>query len=594
VSARVPTEELASLVTALKAFRDEAAIVVALDPPDAERVAALRSSFAEITRRAGARLDERLRFDLRAAQTDWAVDAASVARVAELIRRVDVALDASERIRAHRRGPALVVGSVLLWVLASIGLVLTVISVFIALAALGSDTFVDETRRGLSSALFYAFLSLAFAAAAVALWRRGDPRPHMVGGRALVTLAAAGIVVSVVSSVAVSGGNATPVLLAGQRYDIAAASILPPGTSGWEQKRTTSDAGAEVIEFNRDVGSRRIAADNETLRAVLSSSPMRANLVPPRDFVEQAIAGIGADDEGGRLTTVSFSTREAAGLPVCRRYDRVAKDTGVTAFPGSIFVLRSHGVMCLESTASDVILVEWSQRYLEGSTPKVADIEAEPFLASLQLKARPRVTPASAALPPVGATLFTDRLSDNHSNWTTSDNEFAKLGTLGAVGGHGIQMKKAAQAHLGSPAIGKARDAVVEAEYFMLAKTVAVVGPTCRADDAYRSFYTFVVSGNGEYAIGRADAGKWSTLASSGAFVRRSLAAPAPVRIAGYCFTTGDSVSLMLVVNGVPLLRVEDREGAIAREGRFGFYAESPGPTGTIKMTSFTVKAIAR
>src|SRR6185503_13894669 len=105
-------------------------------------------------------------------------------------------------------------------------------------------------------------------------------------------------------------------------------------------------------------------------------------------------------------------------------------------------------------------------------------------------------------------------------------------------------------------------------------------------DDTYRSFYAFIVSGTGTYAIGRADAGKWSTLASSGAMTRRSLAAPAPVRITAYCFTTGDSVSLVLVVNGVPLLRVEDRDGAITREGRFGFYAESGGPTGTMKMSS--------
>src|SRR6185436_4721041 len=245
--------------------------------------------------------------------------------------------------------------------------------------------------------------------------------------------------------------------------------------------------------------------------------------------------------------------------------------TGVSAFPGSVFTLTFHGVMCLESTAADLIHVEWSHRFLEGSTPKVPEADGDPFLASLQLKPRPPVTPASAALPSLGTTVFSDRLSD-HNNWTTSDNEFAKLGAL-APGGHGIQMKKAAQAHLGSPAIAKARDAVVEAEYFMPAKTLAVVGPTCRVDDTYRSFYAFIVSGTGTYAIGRADAGKWSTLASSGAMTRRSLAAPAPVRITAYCFTTGDSVSLVLVLNGVPLLRVEDREGAITREGRFGLYA---------------------
>src|SRR6185503_19476091 len=203
MSSPVASEELASLVTSVKALRDEVAVVAGLEPPDPERADALQRSFAELTLRVEAHLDDRLRFDVRTANADWTGDAASVARLGELLRRIDDALAIGERLRSHRRGPALVAASVLLGVLAAIGLVLTVVSVFAAVISFGAEAFVDGTRRGISSALFYGFLAVAFAALAFALWRRGDPRPHLVGGRALSALAAIAIVASIASSSAI-------------------------------------------------------------------------------------------------------------------------------------------------------------------------------------------------------------------------------------------------------------------------------------------------------------------------------------------------------------------------------------------------------
>jgi hypothetical protein len=279
-----------------------------------------------------------------------------------------------------------------------------------------------------------------------------------------------------------------------------------------------------------------------------------------------------------------------ASRPACVRYDWSAKDTGVAKFPGSVFRLNTHGLMCTDSSASRLINVAWSHRYLEGSKPTVAESAAEPFLGSL--KVTESISPNASPLPSArtaGAVLFSDTFQDTSGRWRPVDNEFARMGHL-TNGGFGIELRRRAHAHAATGEVPVARDVEIEVDYRVTAE--GLYGPTCRLDDAFGTFYVLGVTNDGRYAIQRIVGGKITNVGWSAGTVRADFVAPASLKIVAQCYGDGP-VTLVLTVNGTTLLRVQDNDGAITAAGRASFYATGEAGPAT-RLGSFTVRDLSR
>jgi len=473
-------------------------------------------------------------------------------------------------------------GSIVLWLFAAIAFVAAAVSAVVAVA----------TGSFAGSATFYLFVALGLVLFGVGLWRRHDPRPRLLNGRILTAAGAVSVVAAVVSSSVLGAGDTKPILFANQRYELAGglASVSAPGTHGWQSTRDKTDF-QETVNFARDVGSGRTVDDSETIRAHISVIDARGNALPSGELIAQALEAEKRANTGQRMTDLEFTTSAVPSRPACIRYDWSAKDNGVARFPGSVFRLKTHGLMCTDSSATHLINVGWSHRYLESSEPKVAESTAEPFLASMQMtEGGPGPSPLASPLAP-GTVLFRDTFKDTSGRWRAAENEFARMGYF-TSGGFGIELKRRAHAHASTGEVPVARDVEIEVDYRVTSTAVGLYGPTCRLDDSFGTFYVFGVTNDGRYGIQRNVGGRLKDLAWSGGTVRASLVAPASVKIVARCYGDGP-VILVLTVNGTTLLRLQDTDGAIRGGGRASFYAN--GEAGPVtRLESFTVREIGR
>jgi hypothetical protein len=495
----------------------------------------------------------------------------------------DAVTEIPERTTPVRRSLLRAAGSIVLWLLAAIAFLFAAISAAVT-AATGSFA---------GSGAFYLFLGLGLVFFGLALWRRRDPRARRLTGRTLAAAGAVSLVAAVVSSSVLGAGDTKPILFANQRYEAGGglASVSAPGTDGWQSTRDKTDL-QETVNFARDVGSGRTLDESETIRAHISVIDARGNALPSGELIAQAIEAEKRANTGERMTDLQLTTSSVPSRPACVRYDWTANDTGVARFPGSVFRLRTHGLMCADSSATHLVNVAWSHRYLEGSEPKVAESTAEPFLASLEMTegGRPGPSPLASPLAP-GTVLFRDTFRDSSGRWRAADNEFALMGYF-TSGGFGIELKRRAHAHASTGEMPIARDVEIEVDYRVTSTAEGLYGPTCRLDDAFGTFYVFGVASDGRYGIQRNVGGRLTNLAWSGGTVRASLVAPASLKIVARCYGDGP-VTLVLTVNGTTLLRLQDTDGAIRGGGRASFYANAEaGPV--TRLESFTVRELGR
>ena len=586
--------ELGELRAAVAPLQAQLQSLANADVPDPSEILAMRTSFAALLERCRASLTPALFQRVRAAVDDQTDDHAAVLRALALAIEVDAALAFREKVASYKRSLLRSVLSLLLWLLALASLAGAAVSLFVTLIASRSSQFADLAREALAAVLFYGLLALGFVAMGLALWRRHDPRPRALTGRRLSAVAAISFAALIASTAATTSGASLPILSSSMRYEVGAvASVLPPGTTGW-QKQQTTDEIIDQVDFSRDVGGRRTAEDSETLRAQVMALKATGNLLTGSDLIQEALDGQELSFEGGRLTNVSFKVAPVASLKQCQRYDRVTKDTGVAQFPGSVFILTSHGLYCFVEAPAYLVAAEWSHRYLEGTTPNVPESDADAFLESLQLRTGDKPAGPSGALATTGRVALAERFNDKSNGWTTIDNDFARTGYLSPTG-YGVQLKRRAHAHVGTTAAEKRRDSYVEVEFVAPAQMGAYYGPTCRVDDAFGSFYLFEVTSDGAYGIAKIVAGKRTTLAHSAFAVRRSLIPPVPLRIGAYCYgDPGKRVTLALEVNGVQLLRIDDSEPTLDRAGWDAFFANGEGAGPLMRLSSFTVRDIVR
>ena len=488
-----------------------------------------------------------------------------------------------EPIAPYRRSALRAVGSIVLWILATIALLL----------ALFSLVFTVATGSYFANVPFYLFIAIGLVFFGIALWRRRDPRPRRFTGRILTLAGSACLVAAIVTTSVLGAGDARPILSASQRYEVGGgvASVAAPGTDGWQSTREKTDL-ADSVNFARDVGSGRTADDNETLRAYLSIIPTPGNALPATELIAQAVETEKRINTGGRETDLRFATSATSSPPNCVRYDWTAHDTGVAKFPGSVFKLTAHGYICADARATKIIAIAWSHRYLEGTEPKVAESSAEPFLASVKLSEAVSAEASPLASPHApGTVLFGDSFKDQSGRWTPADNEFARMRYLPS-GMFEVELRRFAHAHVSSPRVPLGRDVEVDVRYRVESTAQADFGPTCRLDDAFGTFYAFLVTTDGRYGIKRNVNGKLKDLAWSGGTIRGDLVAPAFVHIVAQCYGDGP-VTLVLSANGKTLLRFEDTDGAILSGGRASFYANGEaGPATTL--TSFIVRDLPR
>ena len=486
-----------------------------------------------------------------------------------------------EPVAPYHRSALRAAGSIGLWIVAAIAFLFSALSAAIAVV----------TGSFLANVPFYGLIGLGLVLFGLALWRRKDPRPRRLTGRVLTVAGTLSLVGALVSTSVLGTGDAKPIIFAGQRYELSGgvASAGAPGTDGWQSTTEKTDF-TDTVNFGRDVGLGRTADDNETLRANFSVIRAPGNALPSAELIAQALDTEKRSNTTARMSDLRFTTSAASSPPQCVRYDWTANDTGVAKFPGSVFRLTTHGRMCTDSSVTHLIVIAWSHRYLDGTAAKVAESSAEPFLASL--KVSEAVSPEASPFPnshAPGTVLFSDSFKDSSGRWSPMDNEFAKLGYLPG-GGFGVELRKFAHAHVSTSAVPVARDIEVDVEYRVASTAETEYGPTCRVDDAFGTFYVFLVATDGTYGIKRDAKGKLKNLAWSAGTFRAALVAPASVRIVAQCYGAGP-VTLVLTVNGTTLLRFEDIDGAIGSEGRASFYAN--GQAGSaMRLDSFAVREL--
>jgi hypothetical protein len=483
----------------------------------------------------------------------------------------------------YHRSPLRAVGSIVLWILGAIAFLFALVSVAVTVL----------TGSYVSNVAFYGLVAIGLVLFGIALWRRKDPRPRRLDGRILTIAGTASLVAAIGSSSVLGTGDSKRIFFANQRYEVSGglASVEAPGTDGWESTRDKTDF-QETVSFARAVGSGRTADESETLRAHISVGYARGNALPSGELIAQALDAEKRSNTGPRTSDLVFTTSAVASRAACMRYDWTANDTGVAKFPQAVFRLTAHGLMCTDSSATHLINIAWSHRYLEGTEPKVPESSAEPFLASLRMTegGSPSASPLAKPLAS-GTVLFRDTLKDSSGRWRVAESEFARTGYL-TSGGFGIELRRRARAHAATGEVPVARDVEIEVDYRVTSTALGFYGPTCRLDDTFGTFYAFGVASDGTYAIQRNVGGKSTNLAWSAGTVRADLVAPASVKIIAQCYGDGP-VTLVLTVNGTTLLRLQDTDGAIGAGGRASFYAD--GEAGPLtRLESFTVREIGR
>jgi hypothetical protein len=344
-------------------------------------------------------------------------------------------------------------------------------------------------------------------------------------------------------------------------------------------KRSTSDVSDEVV-FGRDVTANATRPeDDHTLRVVFTVD--RAAGAEKHD---QAFRNFGVrlqgDTEDGRLRSVSYSaTRDASLGADCLRYEVVREDRGVPTFPGSVFQLADRGLVCFHPTRSAVILLNWSERFLQGQTAAATTSEVDEFLGSLRFLGEPQPSPPPPISATVGPVFFSDRFAGT-SRWTTTDNDYVRsqLGQDGYV----VEFKR--------DDAGVFRTAVPGDLTTNVRVDLTVAAPSVRSPRANRfgiicsaelekgfALYHMLVSPQGDYEIAKNISGtdKWTALATSVGWFPPVSGSGDPVVLQADCITKGHATSVVFRVNGETMLTAVDTDPlGVGRANHPGIYAQ--------------------
>lgn len=172
-----------------------------------------------------------------------------------------------------------------------------------------------------------------------------------------------------------AGPTLTPVTDPTQRLQFQGFFILPPRGEGW----FIGQQGANQIAFAKGPASNSVIASVRTMSLGGVKFESRTELL-------QSLArtwGKGKIDPRHRLLDLKVSLDKCLGWD-CMRYEITAEDRAVPQFPGSVFVMPLRGFLFLHpDSPTYVIILEYSQRYLQGQEPLSIKAEVEPFLKSL-------------------------------------------------------------------------------------------------------------------------------------------------------------------------------------------------------------------
>jgi hypothetical protein len=369
----------------------------------------------------------------------------------------------------------------------------------------------------------------------------------------------------------------------GKRYDVAVASVVGPVGELWAVKQPTASEPLS-LKFRRQFEDPIAATTPQgahTIFVDVDIAPIEERPADVQAFLTDLIRRSDETYASGRFAVVSSSSRpdQFSGAE-CRRYDRVATDTGVPGFPGFTFSFVFHGLACLHPSQPAIVWVDHSERFLPGvGESAAAAAEVAPVFASLQFTDRPLPTPAARVIsspPPVRVirTVYTSALTPNDG---------PPAGDSGSISrqyrddGFEIQLKTAGS-YRARAGLNGVREMRVEAEVtfhrassgtFRLMPNAGVI---CRAtpDGDARAEYYFAIYVDGGYSISRvagAHAENWRVVAASGGKTSPVINPTATNQIQADC-VGGGPVTLVLTVNGeVLLVAVDNASDAITASG---------------------------
>ena len=456
-------------------------------------------------------------------------------------------------------------------------------------AASGLFLLTVPEKRDIVSAgaiLFAAGVGVGTSAFGLIAWRArlGGGRPWKL----LTPVGAASLVVGLVAAAVLPVPPAYRASASGLLVDVdGAASIAGP--IGWAEKRN-DDRLTHSIAFSRDLFTDRSKLENnETLRADLTVTRADGVRLDHQAFFADVLATVAADREGGRLTQTSFTSRPETSLGAeCMRYDRVVEDRGVPTFPNAVFILANYNVVCFHPTRPIVVTAGWSHRYPQTITPQVGDSDADVYLNTLRFIGD-KETPPAPVTPTLGSTVFSDDFTGS-SNWIKYDNEFV-LARYRGPGTYEIVVRKENSFAILSTQMPSRRDVDVEAE-ITFGGSYGVVGPICRWSGGSKStYYGFIVSTNGYYAIARVKDGSTPTVLADSIGTNRAAIAAGKRRIEAECLGGGsEPTTLVLRVDGTELLQIQDEASAdLETVGTAGIFMQ--GSTGfDVTATRFLVR----
>ena len=375
---------------------------------------------------------------------------------------------------------------------------------------------------------------------------------------------------------------------AGEVVEVAGlASIVSPGD--WPMTR---DRGfGRSVDFARDLpGDRSRPEGNETVRADLIVVPMSGVRLSHEEFFADVIAGAKDNTEGGRIRTLSVTSRgDTSRGADCLRYDKVAEDRGVPQFVGTAFTLTYHDLVCFHPSGSAVVRARWSHRYLASAAPSVPETDADPYLDSLRLIGTPPKEEIRQR-PGLHGVVYLSRFTAQ-DRWTRFDNEHV-LAEPGA-GAYVVSQRKPWSYTVAIPnAAPKARDVHIEVDVRFVRGDggPSLVGPTCRLTASDKAtYYAFVISPTGFYGIARvANNSDLSFLAAAVFWSRPAIGTEEKHRIEADCVGADDGTVLSLRVDGTDLLQIRDTGKSLSDAGHSGLYVQGDkGFSATV--TSFVV-----
>ena len=181
----------------------------------------------------------------------------------------------------------------------------------------------------------------------------------------------------------------TPVTDPTKRLVFQGFSILPPQGADWFMGRSTLPDGTQAVSFGKKM--RETACQRPEDCTTVEASVMVKNVTVPfqtradiLQYIEQA--GREEAEKGTRMRLLEFKTAVDYTLGVeCLRQDAILEDRGVPQFPGTVFIMTSHGLFCPHPDSPRYVIgVGYSHRTVQGQQPPSIEAEIEPFLYSLE------------------------------------------------------------------------------------------------------------------------------------------------------------------------------------------------------------------